>query len=308
MASEEWDLGPHRISECPSCGNTTPQRELAWASCEEHAWGEGQDDSPEYFGEYGAYYHFTQCATCGQPAVYAGVEDYDVTTATLAWPTREPLPEVPPAQRHLAAAAELLTDRSQTQVATLLLECVGITYRFMDVGFRGEDSVQIVLAVLLVPPHYVDHFDGELLSEVASALTEAGLADGIIVKDATVAPTAPDGNWRERVERSLDLGPTNQAALLPRRNDLPRTDKLTFASTEEQRVYQVVKEVQATRDRNHHGRSQPGHPGPREHANARHVGGVPRSGRHHRDRRPPSPWPVRERPLTRRAVPRRGRC
>lgn len=41
------------------------------------------------------------------------------------------------------------------------------------------------------------------------------------------------------------MGPTNQAAFLPSRNELPRADKLTFGSVGEKRVYDVCKRVQA---------------------------------------------------------------
>lgn len=177
--------------------------------------------------------------------MYWGIEDPSISAAdSRLWPKQETSTEPSREHTHLAAAAALLADRGLSQVAALLLECVGITYRFMEIGFRGEDSVKIMLAVLLVPPPFVDRFDAEILSEIASVLTEASFPDGIIVKDATVAPIVEAGDWREEVEKLLGLGPTNQAALLPSRKELPRADRLTFGSADERRVYEVAKKLQ----------------------------------------------------------------
>lgn len=52
---------------------------------------------------------------------------------------------------------------------------------------------------------------------------------------------AAEGDWRERVERTLGLGPSNQAAILPPRGNLLRADRLSFASQPELRVYETLR-------------------------------------------------------------------
>ena len=236
MEVQEGLSVPHVVERsCIGCEHPRVQAELATTR---------QREEIEEVGEITNWFHFTACVECGQPSVYWGIDDQNIAEASRLWPKAEAAVGSNE-QRHLAAAAELLADRGRSQLAALLLECLGISYRPIDLASRGDDTVHLVLAVLLVPPQFVDRFDADMLAELSSALTEASFPDGVIVKDATAAPFVQDGNWRDQVEKMLGLGATNQGVLLPNRDKLPRADRLTFGSAEEQRVYEVAKEVQA---------------------------------------------------------------
>src|SRR5947207_1840866 len=100
MAMEAWDDYPQRVTDCPSCGNTAPHRELAWTSHEEF--------EPEV-GNITVYTFFGQCATCGHPSVFGSYEDDDFAAGTLVWPKPQDGPAPEPIEAlHLAAATELL--------------------------------------------------------------------------------------------------------------------------------------------------------------------------------------------------------
>jgi hypothetical protein len=245
MGTEEWELSDYVVKSCPRCGNATPQQQLAWASEEDYEALQGPDGEVDYM-PFERYWYFTQCVTCGRPSVYES-KDEGLQGASLVWPIRdepEP-PEVPAEQRHLAAAADLLCSRGEVRAAALLLDCVGIHYRVTDLAYRGNDQVEVGVAVLLVRAPYVDRFDESVCEIIRAALTEASFADGTIVKEALAVAVAEDGDWRDRVERTLGLGETNQAVLLPARLNKVQSDGLNFGSYEEVIVYEALKRLQA---------------------------------------------------------------
>lgn len=238
MAMEAWDNYRQRIADCPNCGNTAPHRELAWTSHEEV--------EPEV-GNITMYTFFGQCATCGQPSVFGSYEDDDFEAGTLVWPKS---PEGPPPEpievSHLAAATELLAARGDTQAASLMVDVLGIRYSFIDRAIAdGNDSISVMRAAILVEPPLVDRFAPDVTERIRDALTDASWSDRIAIKVVDVVPVATEGDWRERVERTLGLGPSNQAAILPPRGDLRRADRLTFASEPELRVYEALRARQA---------------------------------------------------------------
>lgn len=238
MAMESWDDYEQRIADCSYCGNTAPHRELAWASTE--------IDDPEARVSYTLYRFFGQCATCGHASVFEGIEDDNFGSASLVWPASR-VPAPPSAEvKHLAAATELLASRGDTQAASLLVDVLGVRYAYVDRAISdGNDSIVIVRAALLVEPQLVDGFTTDVLERIRDALTDASWSDQTAVKAVDVVPVAAEGDWRERVERTLGLGPSNQAAILPPRENVPRADRLSFASHAELRVYQALRERQA---------------------------------------------------------------
>jgi len=231
MATEERDDYPQRIADCPNCGNRTPHRELAWTEAV-------NDDSPDQSNWFMSIVHFAECSTCGQPSLFASTNEYDFTSASLIWPQPQAT-IVPMEARHLAAATELLTTRGDAQGASLLVDVRGVSYVFVD--RTPFDNVVIVTATLLVEPPLVDRFTPDVVERIETALNEAAWGDHHAINKVDIAPVAADGDWRDRVERTLGLGPTNQAILLPPRDRQPRADRMTFGSEEELRVYEVLR-------------------------------------------------------------------
>ena len=237
MAMESWDDYEQRIADCPHCDNTTPYRALVWASTEV--------DEPEEGISYTLYSHFGQCATCGNTSVFEDIEECDFAGAKLVWPKPHAEP-TPPALRHLAAATELLAARGDTQAASLLVDVVAVRYAYVDRAIvDGNDSITIVRAALLVEPPLVDRFTTDVLDRIRDALSEATWSDQMAVKSVDIVPVAAEGDWRERVERTLGVGPTNQAGILPFRESRLQADRLVFGSQPELKVYEALCARQA---------------------------------------------------------------
>lgn len=241
MAMEAWDGYRQRLADCPHCGNTSPHRELAWAST--HIADPVSDAGESVDFDY--YTFFAQCGTCGRTSVYGAIEDDSFEDATLDWPKPRSAPAKPdPEVGYLAAATELLASRGEAQAASLLVDVLGLNFAHVTYAYKGDDTANLVRAALLVEPSIVDRYTPEVIELVRGALTDAAWGDRVAVQDVDVVPVVAEGDWRERVEKTLGLGPSNQAGILPPREKRPRADRLDFASDAELAVYLALRDRQ----------------------------------------------------------------
>lgn len=157
---------------------------------------------------------------------------------------------------HVGTAAELLAMRGDGMAAALLLDVKDLGLTTIENAWlvwemewwNNVTTDYIETAVLQVDPASMDRFTDEIRERVLGALNEALILDGRRVERLIVAPAPADEGWRQRLEKRLGHGPTNQARLRPIPEHCPKEDGLYFRSAAELDVYRALKRALANRE------------------------------------------------------------
>lgn len=150
---------------------------------------------------------------------------------------------------HLGTAVEALLEAGEEQAAALLLDLEDMEYDFVDEAYAWDGSAQVwavVEARCTVPAFLLPRFQDEgLRSKIISVLQTAAVQDDMFVRYVTFHQRQAAPGWRERAEKRLGVGPSNQAQVggAPKK-DWVTVGRLRFRSAPEAQVYRALRRAQ----------------------------------------------------------------
>lgn len=154
-------------------------------------------------------------------------------------------------ERDLGQAAQLLHKRGQDHAAALMLDVESIDYNRQTIGWDAEGWTPTyrIVAVLDVETFLLPRFTDERIAEIADALDTVRDHYGEGVDAVRIREVLPvvGKDWREQLARDLAAErPNNQGQRV--RLDPARQvrDGLYLTNIEEEKVYAVLREVQAS--------------------------------------------------------------
>ena len=153
-------------------------------------------------------------------------------------------------EQTLGRAVQILLDRSQAQLAALLLDCRIVRFEYIDSLFALplDDSDPIALVDIWVeaPTFISDRIDEELGATIHDALNEAVASGATHVRQVRYTPPPVSADWREQASARLGEGPINQGTL-GRTVAAFDCDGMRFRSAAEVAVYRALLTEQAKR-------------------------------------------------------------
>ncbi|GGX65533.1 hypothetical protein GCM10010358_19880 [Streptomyces minutiscleroticus] len=152
----------------------------------------------------------------------------------------------------IGAAAILLAQRGQTTAASLMLDVTAFVFQRRmhheeSMDFTSELEYEDV--ILEVEPYLASRFDQSMVNQISSALDAVGYKWKRYFGEVTVREVIPEvgPDWRNRLARELEgKGVSNQGRKVRYTPTHPRVDDLHLTNEWEHRVYQVLRERQAS--------------------------------------------------------------